>query len=348
MRQQIDSELDERSSRILQAIIGYYILTGDPVGSRKICKQYNLNLSPATTRNIMADLEEMGYLYHPHTSAGRVPTDMGYRFYVNHLTKWRKLSSKEADAIDARRFTPVNSLESLLEEISIRLSTLSKCVGLVMGPDISQAVFKKIEFIHLRPCRIQAVLISHWGYVHQKILKTDRPYTQEQLDQMSRCINDHLNGLSLIKVRRKLRNILQKQKDHYQRLLVRAARLSQEVLDDHKDRRIFIRGQRNILTCPDFTDNKKLRALLGALEEKEKLLDLLDKCMQDGDVHIFIGSEMEDRHLEDLSLITSSFTYGDESAGMLGVIGPTRLEYSCVIPMVTFAAQMISRRLEEV
>ena len=340
--------LDDRASQILQAIIGNYILTGKPVGSRKICKQYNLNISPATARNIMADLEDEGYLGHPHTSAGRIPTDLGYRYYVDHLKHWQKLSAYEADSLNACSLSSDNSLEALLEEFSQKLSVLSNCIGLVMEPKISQAVFKKIEFISIRPGRVLAVLISQWGYAHQKVITTKETYTQDQLDQMARHINDHLNGLSLSHVRQKLKNILQKQRDRYHRMLVKAAKLSQQVLNDQNKPKLYIKGQRHILVSPEFADTRKLRSILNALEAKEKLITLLDKCIEEGGVNILIGSEMEDSLMENLSLIISSYSFAGGSSGMLGVIGPTRLEYSCIIPMVTFAAQTMSERLQEV
>jgi len=339
--------LNDRAKQILLAIINNYTLTGIPVGSRKICKQYQLDISPATVRNIMADLEEMGYLHHPHTSAGRVPTDMGYRFYVDNLVCWQELSAREASVIDACRFSPDNSLESLMEELSQRLSILSKCVGVVRGPDLSRAVFKKIEFIHLKPKRVLAVLISQWGYVHQKVLETDEAYSQDQLDQMARRINHYLNGLSLHKVRERLQKILRKERDHYHRMLVKAAQLSEKALTNKESTKLYIKGQRNILICSEFDDKQKLRTILNTLEKKEKLIKILDKCIEGGDVRILIGSEMEDSHMENLSLVSSSYTAG-KMTGMIGVIGPTRLEYSCIIPMVTFAAQTMSKRLQEV
>jgi len=344
----INRKLDDRGRQVLNTLVCNYILTGVPVGSRKICKQYNLNISPATARNIMADLEDMGYLSHPHTSAGRIPTDQGYRFYVDHLVHCQKLTPQVADAIDVCRLSPDESLETLMEEISRRLSIFSKCIGVVMEPKISQAVFKKIEFISLKPGKVLAVLISQWGYAHQKVLTTKETYQQDQLDQMARHINSHLNGLSLGKVRQKLKKILRQQKDHYHRMLIKAAKMSQEVLNVSQKPKIHIKGQRNILASPEFAEKQKLRSLLNALEGKENLISLLDKCLEEGGVNILIGSEMQDSHLDNLSLITSSYTLAGEMGGMLGVIGPTRLEYSCIIPMVTFAAQAMSKRLEDV
>lgn len=341
-------KLNRRTRQILQAVIGYYIMTGEPVGSRKICKHCNLGVSPATVRNIMADLEEMGFLGQPHISAGRIPTDQGYRFYVDHLAHWRELSSKETNMI-ASACSPSrdNPLEFFLDEFSCKLSAWSKCIGVVMEPDLTQAVFKKIEFISIKPGRVLVMLISQWGYVHQRIIEIEENYTQDKLDQMARRINHHLSGLSLYDVRKKLKNILQRQKDHYHRMLVKAAKLSQGVMEGHRKPRIYIQGQLNILRYPDFTDKKKLRTLLSALEEKEKIIRVLDKYIEESGVHIIIGSEMEDSHMENLSFITSSYSFAGKMGGMLGVIGPTRLEYSGIVPMVNFAAQTISKRLQE-
>lgn len=339
----------ERSRQVLEAVILEYIRNGVPVGSRAIAKRYGLNVSPATVRNVMADLEELGLLYQPHTSAGRVPTELGLRVYIDSILKIQQLSVADRARIRQSYRGRVERMEGLLKETSRVLSSFSKQAGVVLTPRLSQTVFKRIEFVRMRSNVIMTILVSQAGTVHNTILGIEEPISQEDLDKYSRYLNDMLQDLTLLQMKERLLEEMKKEKVLFDRLVSKALELSQKALQTNiEESELYIDGRTNLLDNPEFTDVEQMRRIFAAFEEKSRIIGLLDKSLAAGGVNILIGSESEVRDMESVSLITSAYTSGDEILGTLGVIGPTRMDYSRIIPLVDYTAKLVSEMIEDV
>ncbi len=338
----------ERSRQVLEAVILEYIKGGIPVGSRALAKRYGLNVSPATIRNVMADLEELGLLYQPHTSAGRVPTELGLRVYIDSILKIQQLSVVDRERIRRSYRSGVSQIEGLLKETSKVLSSFSKQAGLVLTPRFSQTVFRRIEFVRLRSHMIMTILVSQTGIVHNTIFEIEEGVSQEKLDKYGRYLNEMLRDLSLQQVKERLLEEMQKEKVLFDSLLSKALELSQRALEQNIDEsELYIGGRTNLLDNPEFADVEQMRRIFSAFEEKSKIINLLDKSLSADGVNIFNGSESELLDMESVSFITSPYASGDELLGTLGVIGPTRMDYSRIIPLVDYTAKLLSEMLEE-
>ncbi len=339
-------DLSERGKEILKVVVKGYIETGEPVGSRTVAKRSKLNLSPATIRNVMADLEEMGYLFQPHTSAGRVPTEKGLRLFVDALMEPVQLSPSQQERI--RRYYEEGfwDLGELMRRTCRILSTFSRYPGLVMAPPLKETIFKRIEFVKLRQQQVLAVFIASSGVVQSRVVELDEDLSQEELDQMSAYLNELLTGLPLREVRERLVQEMERERRAYDRLLARAIRLGGETLVAEDEREVFIEGQSQILDEPSFADIKRMKQLLEALERKGRLLRLLDRSMKAKGIQIFIGSECDVEGLEQCSLVTSTYGPEDHTLGILGVIGPVRMDYSRIIPLVDYTAKLLTQVLE--
>jgi heat-inducible transcriptional repressor len=338
----------ERSRRVLEAVILEYIKGGVPVGSRAIVKRYGLSVSPATIRNVMADLEELGLLYQPHTSAGRVPTELGLRVYIDSILKIQQLSVADRERIRSSYRGGMSQLEGLLKETSKVLSSFSKQAGLVLTPRFSQTIFKRIEFIRLRSNMVMTILVSQAGIVHNTIFEVKETISQDELDKYSRYLNEMLRDLTLVQVKGRLLEEMKKEKVLFDHLLSKVLELSQKALAQNIDEsELYIGGRTNLLDNPEFTDVEQMRRVFRAFEEKSKIIDLLDKSISEEGISIFIGSESELMDMESVSFITSPYARGDELLGTLGVIGPTRMDYSRIIPLVDYTAKLLSEMLEE-
>jgi heat-inducible transcriptional repressor len=339
-------QLSERSQNILEAIVEDYISTAEPVGSRAISRRHSFNLSPATVRNVMADLEDMGLLCSPHTSAGRIPTEKGFQYYIDTLLQVRDLSPKEKQTLrKSYRFQGMK-MEDIMQEVGRVLSGLSKYTGLVMAPKFSSTVFRQIEFVRLSQGRLLVIYVSETGLVQNKVIKADPSLTAQQLEQISNYLNRELTGLSIQEVRTKLNQELQQERILYDQMKKQALSLSCAALQDEVEDRIYVSGASLMLEQPEFSTPQQMRRLIQALESKKLLIDLLDRSQSAQGVQIFIGSESSHIDLEGCSLITSNFSNKKGAIGSLGVIGPVRMDYSQVIPIVDFTAQIVSRVLE--
>lgn len=341
----MQDQLTDRSKRILEAIIEDYIVTAEPVGSRTVTRSHGLTLSPATVRNVMADLEEMGFLASPHTSAGRVPTDKAYRFYVDSLLEVRNVARDEQEEIRKRCSLTGRDLGEALKETSRMLSSLSHYTGIVVAPRFTANVFCHIEFIKLSGNRLLAILVSRNGNVQNKIIEAADELRPGDLVRMSNYINHLLEGLTIAQVKEKIIKEMQSDKVRYDSLLTRALEFSRQTLPE-TDSEVFIEGQVNILEQPEFTDVTRMREIFRAFEEKGQLLSLLDRCMEAQGVNIYIGAEAHLSQMVGMSLITSTYMTGKNTLGVLGVIGPTRMGYAKVIPIVDYTAKLVSRLLE--
>jgi heat-inducible transcriptional repressor len=338
-------QLSDRGKRILEAVIEDYIATAEPVGSRSITRSHALSLSPATVRNVMSDLEEMGFLISPHTSAGRIPTDKAYRLYVNSILEVKHIARDNKEEIQRRCRLAGKDMGEILKETSRLLSSTSSYMGVVMAPRFAANVFRQMEFVKLSSRRILAILISQNGTVQNRLIQTEETIDQEDLVRMANYLNELLQGLTISQVRERLLTELQSEKVRYDTLMAQALALSEETLGTD-DRELFLEGQANILEQPEFADAGRMREIFRAFESKGLILDLLDRSMKADGVQIFIGAESHLLRMEGMSLITSTYMTGKDTVGVLGVIGPTRMGYGRVIPIVDYTAKLISRLLE--
>lgn len=341
-------ELTDRERDVLRTIIQDYISNAEPVGSRSVARKYGFRVSPATIRNIMADLAELGYLEQPHTSAGRVPTDLGYRVYVDSLMNRRPLTRAE-ESIIAKQFRPAGGeVGDLMREVTKLLSGFSRAVGVILAPRADQLAVKRIEFFHLSGERVLVILITTSGQVHHKMIILDEVIPQEELNRIARLLNALVEGMSLSLVRQLLVKKMAEEKAMYDELLRRALTLGQKSFEGEHEGEVYIGGTANIMDQPEFADIEKMRSIFAAFEETSKLVKILDLCVTQEGLTTIIGSENVVHELQRLSLVMAPYCCGGHLLGTLGVIGPTRMEYSRIIPFVDFTAKLVSRHLTEV
>lgn len=337
--------LGDRDRQILTSVINEYILTAEPVGSRNISRRYDINLSSATIRNVMADLEEMGFLHQPHTSAGRIPTEKGLRFYVDSILKVKSLDQREKDRIRKRyKFSELEASD-LVKQTSEVLSVLSRHVSIVSAPKLVGTVLKHIEFIKISSNRILVIFVSQSGFVQNRIIEDKDDIAQSELDKYTNYLSEVLVGVSLEQVRGKIAEEMKNQKAAYDQLISRALELTQKVFGKEKEPELFMEGQVNLLECPEFSEVGTMKTILQALEEKKLLLHLLDKTMDAEGIQIFIGSEVPVSEMQTMSVITSPYRHGEKVVGALGIIGPTRMNYLKLIPIVEYSAQLLTEFL---
>lgn len=338
--------LNARSQQILGAIIEEHIATAQPVGSRAITDRLATRLSAATVRNVMAGLEEQGYLCSPHTSAGRIPTEQGYRFYVDSLLRVVRIDRQQKNRIEAEYHWQGLQMSELLRSASRALSSVSRYTGLVMMPRLQKTIFKQIEFVKLSSRQILVVFVTQSGLVQNKLIEIDEELTASDLEQISNYLNRHMAGLSIQTMQSRLLAKMAKEKALYDRLLQRALRLSSAALANDVDADMIIEGTSCFFEQPEFCDLERMKRVFQAFERKSVLFDLLDRGMQGKGVQIIIGSETEFSEIAGCSLITAVYSGKRGSLGTLGIIGPSRMPYSTVIPIVGYTAEMVSRWLD--
>ena len=336
-------QLDTRAQTLLKALVERYIADGQPVGSRALSKISGLELSPATIRNVMADLEEMGFVASPHTSAGRVPTPRGYRVFVDTLLTVEAIDENLLVArMQGRGFQ--NSSQKIIANAAQVLSSLSQFAGVVLTPR-RESVFQQIEFLRLSEKRILLVIVSPNGDVQNRLLLTDADYTPAQLVQSANYINLHYGGLSFEHVRMRLKTELRELQDDMTKLMQAAVETGSDAMSDDSETMV-ISGERNLLSVTDLSSNMtSLRKLFEMFEQKTGLMQLLDVSSKATGVQIFIGGESQLVPMEDMSIVTAPYQQGGRIVGTLGVIGPTRMAYERVIPIVDITAKLLSNAL---
>ncbi len=343
----MDIELSARSRQILEAIVEDYIATAEPVGSSAVARRHAMSLSSATVRNVMADLEEQGLLASPHTSAGRIPTEKAYRLYVDSLVAFRQVSREEKREIVRHCRRSGAGLSGILKDTSRTLSQLSNYMGIVVAPSFTSDVFRHIEFIRLGHRKLLAILVSSKGAVQNRLIETEDDPLPEDLVKMGNYLNELMQGLTITQARERILSEMVSEKARYDQLMSRALRISEQAVTVESDE-IFVEGQARILDQPEFSDVSRMKEIYRAFEQKGQLVQLLSRCMSADGVQIYIGSETTLSQTSGISLITSRFVTSSNTVGMLGVIGPTRMGYSSVIPIVDYTARMVSRLLSEV
>jgi heat-inducible transcriptional repressor len=352
---------DPRGEAVLAAVIKEHLVTGEAVGSRVLSERFahRPGWSSATIRNVMAELEEAGLVEQPHTSAGRVPTDQGYRYYVDNMMGQARLSRADLKAIDQIfSSSELNSApsERIMERASHALSELSENVGIVISPLFAENQLKHIEFVQLPDRRILVVLVTGSNIIHNKIIRIEDSLSQEELERTARYLNTEFAGKSLIEIRSEILDLMTEEKALYDRLLRNAVLLCDMSLEGEESSiaDIYVDGASNILAKPDFVDVERMRELFRTFEEKSLLIKILNECvsrehhMLPGDVHVVIGREHPTSSMQNCTLITAPYRIGsNESHGTLGVVGPMRIEYSRIMAMVNYMARLIERRLSE-
>lgn len=336
-------QLDNRAQTLLKALVERYIADGQPVGSRELSKISGLDLSPATIRNIMADLEEMGFVASPHTSAGRVPTPRGYRVFVDTLLTVQTL---DESALESKLQTTLQtgSPHKIIANAAGILSSLSEFAGIVMTPR-RESVFQQIDFLRLSEKRILLVIVGPSGDVQNRLLLTDVDYSPAQLVQAANYINQNYGGLSFDDVRIRLQGELKALRDDMTRLMQAAVEAGSDAMNDNSDD-VVISGERNLLSVSDLSSNMvSLRKLFDLFEQKTSLMQLLDVSNKATGVQIFIGGESNLVPMDQMSVVTAPYTVNGQVVGTLGVIGPTRMAYERVIPIVDITAKLLSNAL---
>lgn len=339
--------LDERSKSLLKTLVERYIADGQPVGSRTLSKASGLELSPATIRNVMADLEELGLIASPHTSAGRIPTARGYRLFVDTMLTAQPASIVGADLrpIENSQLQP-DQPQRVIASAAQLLSNLSSFVGVVTAPR-KPSVFHHIEFLRLGERRVLVIMVSPDGDVQNRVIFTAQDLTQPELAEASNRLNAHYAGLSLEAVRERIKSEVDALRGEIGRLMSAAVQVGTEALE-HEEERVVISGERNLLTMQDFSnDMGSLRRLFDVFEQKTQLMRLLDVSSRAEGVRIYIGGESQVVPFEELSIVSAPYEVDGQVVGTLGVIGPTRMAYDRMIQIVDITSRMVTNALSQ-
>ncbi len=339
-------DVNERAQHFLKVLIERYIREGQPVGSRTLAKDAGIDLSPATIRNVMSDLEELGLVNSPHTSAGRIPTSSGYRIFVDSLLTLKPLERMEIGQLESQFVTDADP-RNLVQSASSLLSSMTHMAGVVMMPRYRQVAYRQIEFLPLSGNRVLTILVSSEGDVHNKIIETQSAYTPSQLEQAANFLNQTFAGRPLESIRANLLSELENTKNRMDELMTDALNIANKVFDVSESEGDYVlAGQTNLMDFDDLGNIENMRKLFDAFAEKSQILHLLDRAMDADGVQIFIGEESGYETLGNCSVVTASYELDNQVAGVLGVIGPTRMAYDRVIPIVDITAKLLGSALK--
>jgi heat-inducible transcriptional repressor len=341
-------ELGRRQAEVLATLVRQYITTGLPVGSKAVADRLSEHLSSATIRNLMVELEAAGLLRQPHVSAGRVPTDKAYRFYVDHVAEVKKLGAATEKYIDESLSSQGTSAEELLAKISHILSEVSHNVGLALGLPLEEKLLEHIKFVRLPEKRVLAVIVSKPDLIENKVLRLDEEFSQEELDRTADYLNAEFQGWSLRTIRVEIFKRIEDMKVAFARLLTNVATLFMwGALGDEDPGPLFVDGAATMLDQPEFMDGQGLRDLFAAFEKKVKLARILGACLESPapGVRVFIGGENADAEMRHCTIVAAPYRYRDRVVGALGVVGPTRMEYDRAMTAVEYVAHLTSRLL---
>lgn len=341
--------LSERAQHLLKALVERYIRDGQPVGSRILARDSGLDLSSASVRNVMADLEDLGLVCSPHTSAGRVPTIKGYRLFVDTLLTVKPLRQREVEQLRRQFERPVPDSKAMLQSATALLSGLTHMAGVVSLPRRDPAGLCHIEFLALSERRVLAVMVYADNEVQNRVLPVDRPFSAAELQQATNFLNEQLNGQDLDRLRERLLAEMKDTQRTMNEAMRRAVTLAEQALagpeDAVEDDDVLVAGQTNLMDFDELSDVPKLRSLFEAFNTKRDLLHLLDRCVSAEGVQIFIGEESGYHVLDECSVVTAPYSVDDQVVGVLGVIGPTRMAYERVIPIVDVTARLLGAAL---
>jgi len=344
-------QLNERAQDVLKTLIREFVVDGKPVGSGRLAKNYWERLSSATIRHVMADLEKVGFLTQPHTSAGRVPTAKGYRFYVDSLSDTRQLTAREVDRIKQSLEQETDPGE-LMSKTSQVLSTLSNNVGFVLAPPISRAAMKHIKFVRISQKRILVVLVTGSGLVQHRLIQTDQDYSQRELNQAGRYLVAHFEGKTLLEIRLELHRLMLEEKSLYDRMLknvtlLGAASFVQYEGEEDEEAEVYLGGTAGMIRKPELADIDKMTVLFETFEEKSRLVKIVTECLKanSSGPTVRIGLEKHIPGMRDWALITSPYLCDQKAIGSLGILGPSRMEYDKAISLVDYVAKLFGKLL---
>ncbi|MGB5701488.1 MAG: heat-inducible transcriptional repressor HrcA [Polyangiales bacterium] len=338
--------LDERHRRILFAVVTEYIASGKPVGSRRIAKRYAIQLSPATIRNVLADLEDAELLHQPHTSAGRVPTDAGFRCFVDAMATAGEISEAHRTAL-MERLRDLAPGDDAVRETGQLLSRLTGTATIIAQPPVSEATLEQLRFMRLSTGRTLAVLVTRSGGVENRVVVTELEIDDHTLERVNNYLRELVQGRTLRAIRDALAVRLATEQGQYDVLRKHAQKMVEATVQGQmEETQVVIEGQGALFDRPEFGDAAKIRGYLSAFEEKRKLLELLEQTLLADGVQVFIGSEAALRDIRDISVISSPYRRDGSSVGSFGIVGPTRMDYRKYVPLVGFAANLLSDVLD--
>ena len=342
------ADLDSRGREVLREIVIQYVSTGEPISSRSLAKCGRFGLSSASLRNVMADLEDFGFLAQPHTSAGRVPTDRGYRFFIENLMTSRALTRRERETIEDE-VRHANEIDDVLHHASSLLSKLSDQVGIVFMPTLLQFTVRSMDFVQVAENKIMCIIVGANGVVVNKLVETHSIFTRDELEKIGRYITVEFNGLTLDAIRRRLIRMTEEERAVHDQMLQKTIALGIEAVNDVApvEHELYVEGASSMLMKPDFVDAASLRKTMLALQEKEKLIEILESCLDEEGLQILIGSETDFTQVHNFSLVARRYGSSQAPLGMVGIIGPMRMEYARIAPLVDYLSRVLSRKIEE-
>jgi len=336
-------ELGERKKRILQAIVDDYIGTAEPVGSRTIAKKHELGLSSATIRNEMADLEEMGFLQQPHASSGRIPSDLGYRFYVDQLMRRYEFSVEEMSRMRQIMELQIQELDRLILQASEFISKVTQYTTVAVTPKISKSAIKHLQLIPVDLYNILLIFITHAGIVRNKSIRLKQPVSAEFIQKLSAVLDDKLRGLTIEEINLPKIQEIQREMKYNEELLISILNIIADSISDIDKAEVYLGGATNIFNFPEYNQIDKAKELLGFLEERRKLYELFSSHNKDNKITIMIGRENQFEEIKNCSVVMTNYYLGDEVVGTIGIIGPTRMDYAKIVSSLEFLSKNLSR-----
>ncbi len=339
--------LDDRKIKILRAIIDDYITTAEPIGSRTIAKKYELGLSSATIRNEMADLEDMGFLAQPHTSSGRIPSDKGYRIYVDQLMKTKDLTMEEMENIGKSLEAKINELSQLIRQASAVLSKITNYTSVAVTPQLKKNILKAIQVVPIEPGKALVIVVTHAGLVKNSIVKISESVLPDFLIRVSNIFNEKLSGLSIEQINLPLIMEIESEIGLSKELLMPILNSVADCINQGENSEVYLDGATNIFNYPEFRDIAKAREFLHVLDEKSLICKLLNTCSNSKDINVSIGAENELLEIRDCSLVTAAYSIGDVTIASIGIIGPTRMEYPRVVTSMKFIREKINEEIKK-
>lgn len=338
--------LNERKRRILRAVTEDYINSAEPVGSRTIARRYNLGVSPATIRNEMSDLEEEGYLQQPHTSAGRIPSDKGYRFYVDSLMSPQEVSAEDRETVRRLMQARNQQMEEIVHQTARLLAFLTRYTAIVIAPNISYGTVRRVQLIPFDTWNVLVVVVIDPGFVQNRVVETSKPIPPAELARLNEFLNSRLVGSTLADIGPGMLNEIRAEIND-DNLYMEAMELLNKGLREIKSEKVFLDGVLHLLNQPEFKDLDKVKVLLNVLDDEASLLRLVSDLISTSGSRVIIGSENPQQELQECSLVTATYELNNQVIGTVGVLGPTRMEYERVVSMVEFIAYSLSELLSE-
>lgn len=338
--------LNARSEQLLKTLISKYIGEGSPAGSKALSVESGLDVSPATIRNILHDLEQQGLVQSPHTSAGRIPTAKGYRMFIDSMLNFVPVEDKLIQQINYDMSSEYDA-NALINKASTIISQITEYAGVVMIPNQTQTLFRQIEFLSLSPKRILAILITDNGRVQNRVMHVEREYEKGELVEAANFFNHHYSGKSIALVKKSLIDDLAKHSHDLDKIISTSLHFAKNVFSDDDSESVVVSGKTNLLNVPEFNELKKVKDIFEAFKKKNDLFDLLDKCLKSDGMQVFIGEESGYDLLNECSVVSKPYKVDGQTVGVLGVVGPTRMAYSTVIPVVDLTAKLLTNALSQ-